>query len=100
MKPINHPEPDKTYFCIATPAPMYKSEVIEAKKIIDFLDPVTGKQYQAQLEDMFWYPENLLSECICKMAFNKTAAEVRADVFRKYNLRTGQEIAIIQYKKL
>ncbi len=99
-KQIKHPEPTQKYFAVAFPAPEAKSATIEKKAIIDFIDPVTDKEYQAVLEDMLWYPENFISDFVCKLLLQKTAQEVRDEMVRRYRLRPKEQIAIIQFKKL
>jgi hypothetical protein len=99
-KPIPNPEPNTKYFCLAFPAPGSYSKVLEEEKIITFQDPETGKEYQAVIEDMLRYPEYFLSEMVCKMALDKPAAEVRRDMMVRFHLNPGDEIAIVQFKKL
>jgi hypothetical protein len=99
-KQIKHPEPVQEYFAVAFPAPDAKSATIEKKAVIDFIDPVTKVEYKAVLEDMLWYPENFISDYVCKLLLQKTAQEVREEMTRRYKLRPKEEIAIIQFKKL
>ena len=99
-KQIKHPEPAQKYFAMAFRAPEGKSEVLEKKAVVNFIDPESNKEYQAVLEDMLWYPEYFISDFICKLLLQKTASEVRDEMIRRYKLYPGEEIAIIQFRKL
>ena len=98
--PIKHLEPDVPYFALAFPRPQFPSQVISQKKEVEFLDPNTGKTYKAVMQDMLWYPEYFISDFYAKLLLQKTAEEVREEMVRKYKLRRGEQIAIVQFKKL
>jgi hypothetical protein len=97
MKIIPHEKPGEKYFCIPFPPPDDFINTIQDKKKVTFMDPKTKAHYSAIMEDMIWYPMNMISEFHAKVCLQRSANELRAYMIKRYKLKGNDSVAIVQF---
>lgn len=97
-KNIKHPKPDQRIFCIIRPVPGYKMQLYDEQPVYDFEDPETKETYKARRIDAAWYPVNLISRFISRIAAQKEPEELAREVKSKYKLSGNDKIGFYLFK--
>lgn len=97
-KQIQHPKPANSIFSIIRPVPDYKMQLFDEHPIMDFIDPQTGEEYQAQRIDAAWYPMNLMSRFICRICAQKEPEDLLIEMTEKYRLIPADQIGFYLFK--